>query len=118
MESEVNFFMTEAVIIKTSPMICSANQWTSFYMITASAMKELKILRDALRNGVLKLNYFHSITPVTLVLLMCKRMGLPMWKSCFLKCLNCFSLPNLVRQLLLERIVHRGNVIRRLFCRY
>ena len=28
--------MTEAVII------CSANQWTGFYMVTASAMKELK----------------------------------------------------------------------------
>ena len=31
-----NSFMTEAVII------CSANQWTGFYMITASIMKELK----------------------------------------------------------------------------
>ena len=29
-----NFFMTEA--------ICRANQWTGFYMITASVMKELK----------------------------------------------------------------------------
>ena len=32
-----NSFMTEAVII------CSANQWTGFYMITASAMKELSL---------------------------------------------------------------------------
>ena len=45
--------MTEAVIIQeglklhdggryhieTSPFICSANQWTGFYMITASVMK-------------------------------------------------------------------------------
>ena len=31
-----NPFMTEAVII------CSTNQWTGFYMITASIMKELK----------------------------------------------------------------------------
>ena len=30
--------------IDTSPLICSANQWTGFYMITASIMKELKIL--------------------------------------------------------------------------
>ena len=30
-----NSFMTEAVIIKKS------NQWTGFYMITASVMKEL-----------------------------------------------------------------------------
>ena len=27
--------------IKTSPLICSANQWTGFYMITTSVMKEL-----------------------------------------------------------------------------
>ena len=34
--SFVNSFMTEVVII------CSANQWTGFYMITASVMKELR----------------------------------------------------------------------------
>ena len=28
--------------IETSPLICSANQWTGFYMITASVMKELR----------------------------------------------------------------------------
>ena len=27
--------------IETSPLICSANQWAGFYMITASIMKEL-----------------------------------------------------------------------------
>ena len=27
--------------IETSPLICPANQWTGFYMITASVMKEL-----------------------------------------------------------------------------
>ena len=27
--------------IETSPLICSANQWTGFYMITASVMKGL-----------------------------------------------------------------------------
>ena len=27
--------------IETSPLICSANQWTGFYMIENSAMKEL-----------------------------------------------------------------------------
>ena len=27
--------------IETSPLICSANQWTGFYMISASVMKEL-----------------------------------------------------------------------------
>ena len=28
--------------IEISPLICKANQWTGFYMITASVMKELK----------------------------------------------------------------------------
>ena len=28
--------------IETSPLICSANQWTGFYMITASVMKGLR----------------------------------------------------------------------------
>ena len=30
--------------IETSPLIFRANQWTGFYMITASAMKELKTI--------------------------------------------------------------------------
>ena len=29
--------------IETSPLICSANQWSGFYMIMADVMKELKI---------------------------------------------------------------------------
>ena len=29
--------------IETNPLICSANQWTGFYMIGTSVMKELKI---------------------------------------------------------------------------
>ena len=36
--------MTEADIryhIETSPLICSANQWTGFYMLSASIVKEL-----------------------------------------------------------------------------
>ena len=38
----INSFMTETVIIvETSPLICSANQWTGFYMITTSVMNEL-----------------------------------------------------------------------------
>ena len=28
--------------IEFSPLICSANQWTGFYIITASVVKELK----------------------------------------------------------------------------
>ena len=27
--------------METSPLICRANQWTGFYMITASVLKEL-----------------------------------------------------------------------------
>ena len=27
--------------METSPLICSANQWSGFYMITVSVMKEL-----------------------------------------------------------------------------
>ena len=27
--------------METSPLICSANQWTGFYVITAPAMEEL-----------------------------------------------------------------------------
>ena len=32
--------------IEPSPLICSANQWTRFYMITAPVMKE-SIIREA-----------------------------------------------------------------------
>ena len=39
---QFNPFMTEAVYhIETSPLICSENQWTGFYMITAPVMKGL-----------------------------------------------------------------------------
>ena len=30
--------------IETSPLICGANQWTGFYMVTAFVMRELKKL--------------------------------------------------------------------------
>ena len=36
--------------IETSPMIWRVNQWTGFYMITASVMKELKTIFS----GILK----------------------------------------------------------------
>ena len=29
--------------IETSPLTCKANQWTGFYMIGTSVMKELKL---------------------------------------------------------------------------
>ena len=40
---ELKCFTTEADIIETSPLTSRANQWTSFYMISASVMKELNI---------------------------------------------------------------------------
>ena len=36
--------------IKTSPFIWSANQWTGFYMIAASVMKEVNISLFSLVN--------------------------------------------------------------------
>ena len=36
-----NSFMTEVTNVETSPLICRANQWTGFYMIGTSIMKEL-----------------------------------------------------------------------------
>ena len=42
--------------IETSPLIYGANQWTSFYMITASVMKELtRFGIPELRNRVKRL---------------------------------------------------------------
>ena len=35
--------------IEISPLICRANQWTGFYIITVSVMKELKLSNDLLR---------------------------------------------------------------------
>ena len=42
LQNFINSFMMDAGIIEISPLICRANQWTCFYMITASIMKELK----------------------------------------------------------------------------
>ena len=33
--------MTEVPIIETSPLICSANQWTGFYVTETYVIKEL-----------------------------------------------------------------------------
>ena len=38
---KINFLDRGPYHIETSPLICKANQWTSFYMIVASVMKEL-----------------------------------------------------------------------------
>ena len=41
----INSFMAEVppYHIETSPLICSANEWTGFYMIRTSVMKELTL---------------------------------------------------------------------------
>ena len=41
--SGLNSFKTGHYHIETTPLICSSNQWTVFYMITASVRKELNI---------------------------------------------------------------------------
>ena len=46
--------------IETSPLICGANQWTGFYMISASIMKGLKTNMTSKRQykeNKLKLKY-------------------------------------------------------------
>ena len=42
LQSFNSFMMGDRYHIETSPMICAAHQWTGFYVITASVMKELK----------------------------------------------------------------------------
>ena len=37
--------------VGTSPLICRANQWTGFYMITASVMKDLRKLQTLRANN-------------------------------------------------------------------
>ena len=40
-------------------LICSANQWTGFYMITASVMKELNILLNKEETNLLKFYFIY-----------------------------------------------------------
>ena len=40
--------------IETSPLIYSANQWTGFYMIMASVMKELRFWKQFLSHTLLR----------------------------------------------------------------
>ena len=43
LHEKLNSFMAEVFVTwKLSPLICTANQWTVFYMIGTSVMKELK----------------------------------------------------------------------------
>ena len=62
--------------IETSPLICSANKWTGFYIITASVMKELTILSWSLFNTLMDLSYSTFVSKLfiytdTLILRLC-----------------------------------------------
>ena len=39
-------FVTDFLIIETNPLICNANQWTGFFMIGTSVMKDSKVQRN------------------------------------------------------------------------
>ena len=41
LHKDFNSFMTEETITETIPMTCTANQWTGFYMMETSVIKEL-----------------------------------------------------------------------------
>ena len=43
--------------IETSSLICGANQWTGFYMITASVMKGLKVTVQSNEFAIIVVNY-------------------------------------------------------------
>ena len=47
----VKSFMTGRFQIDTSPLICRANLWTGFYMITVSVVKELIRQKGKSQNG-------------------------------------------------------------------
>ena len=51
-------FMTKDLILKTSPLICSANQWTCFCMIRTSIMKEFINIIQLLYGFLLSLFYW------------------------------------------------------------
>ena len=47
--------------IKTSPLICSTNQWAGFYMIGASVMKNLNTLKNLNQAFFFKQKYFTRL---------------------------------------------------------
>ena len=56
--------------VETSPLICSANQRTGFYMITASVMKELSTLnhlvfRGHVTNWIRYISFFSRLIMIT-----------------------------------------------------
>ena len=51
--------------MKTSPLFCSVNQWTGFYMITTLVMKELKKISKSYRFSLSVKNIFTNISRPT-----------------------------------------------------
>ena len=62
MKFSINFLDGGRSHIDTSPLICSTNQWTGFYMITASVMKELRIWSDLLKKPSMENFFFCSVS--------------------------------------------------------
>ena len=79
--------MTEAVII-----ICSANQWTCFYMITASVMKELNLLMPIMWLNFRLRKKFENSKLSILPNFQCLPSGANSKKSWFQKCSNVLLL--------------------------
>ena len=55
-----NSFMTQVPITKNSPLICSANQWTGFYMMGTSVVKKLRTMILAWGNQPIELQVKKS----------------------------------------------------------
>ena len=60
--------------IETSPLIRSANQWTGFYMITASVMKELTAFSRQLLTQKALFQMFERVLNIPLIDIRTKRL--------------------------------------------
>ena len=75
--------------IETSPVICSANQWTGFYMIGTSVMKELKAdwIIDKANCKIFQLNFASSFIIA---------MGYIFWPKIFLYTVAYFTVKRFI----------------------
>ena len=82
--------------METSPLVCRANEWTGFYMILTSIMKELKVHSCIFENLLIRfcsyknitlnslfnyLNYHYSITWILRILVLFTVNFVFSWKS-------------------------------------
>ena len=56
-------FMTGLYPLETSPLICCANQWAAFYMITTSVMKSWLLFFYSFRTDILKITFTFIYVP-------------------------------------------------------